>query len=206
MQKKDTTTLPINDTFGDRIQLPFNFETSQMLEEARALQLDSFEYYNVIPLRSPAHLVDTSLPFPPPAEDYADGSWTDWLDTAALEKSPYLTQVVDFFKENTTVTLVRILRLAPHSVVKEHTDPTLGLEIEKSVIRLTIPILNNKDVTFYLNDTPVLMEPGECWYMRLTDPHKVINNGDEERINLTIDVIPNDWIRQIIKESGQNMS
>ncbi|MGG6231679.1 aspartyl/asparaginyl beta-hydroxylase domain-containing protein [Tenacibaculum sp. SDUM215027] len=204
MQTSDTTTTPKNDMFSDRIKLPFNFETAKMLKEAKALQLDNFEYYNVIPLRSPAHLVDTSLPFPPPANDYADGSWTNWLDTASLKKSPYLTSVVDFFKENTTVTLVRLLRLAPQSVVKEHTDPTLGLEIEKSVIRLTVPILNNENVTFYLSDTPVLMESGECWYMRLTDPHKVINNGDEERINLTIDMIPNDWIRKIIKESEQS--
>lgn len=200
----ETATTTTSNTFGDRIKLPFNFEVPKMFKEAKALQLDNFEYYDVIPLRSPAHLVDTSLPFPPPAEDYADGSWTDWLDTNALKKSPYLTSVIDFFKENTTVNLVRLLRLAPHSTVKEHTDPTLGLEIEKSVIRLTIPILNNENVTFYLNNTPVLMKPGECWYMRLTDPHKVINNGDEERINLTIDMIPNDWIRQLIRESEQN--
>jgi len=203
MQTSDTT-ISTKNTFNDRIKLPFNFEVAKMLEEAKALQLDNFEYYDVIPLRSPAHLVDTSLPLPPPAEDYADGSWTDWLDTNALKKSPYLTSVIDFFKENTTVNLVRLLRLAPHSTVKEHTDPTLGLEIEKSVIRLTIPILNNENVTFYLNNTPVLMKPGECWYMRLTDPHKVLNNGDEERINLTIDMIPNDWIRQVIRESEQN--
>jgi len=185
----------------DRIKLPFNFEVVKILEETKILQSGNFEYYDVIPLRSPAHLVDTSLPFPPPAEDYADGSWTDWLDTSALNKSPYLTSIVNFFKEHTTVNLVRLLRLAPHATVKEHTDPTLGLEIEKSVIRLTIPILNNENVTFYLNNTPVLMKPGECWYMRLTDPHKVINNGNEERINLTIDIIPNDWIKQVIKES-----
>ncbi|MGQ3679089.1 aspartyl/asparaginyl beta-hydroxylase domain-containing protein [Tenacibaculum discolor] len=200
----ETVTTKTSNTFSDRIKLPFNFDTTKMLEEAKALQLDNFEYYDVIALRSPAHLVDTSLPFPPPAEDYADGSWTDWLDTNALKKSPYLTSVIDFFKENTTVNLVRLLRLAPYSTVKEHTDPTLGLEVERSVIRLTIPILNNDNVTFYLNDTPVLMKPGECWYMRLTDPHKVINNGDEERINLTIDMIPNDWIRRVIKESAQN--
>lgn len=186
---------------SDRVKLPFIFEKSKMLEEAKAvLQLKDFEYYDVVPLRSPAHLVDTSLPFPPPCGDYADGSWTDWLDTDALKKSPYLNSIVNFFKENTIVTLVRLLRLAPDAIVKEHTDPTLGLEIEKSVIRLTIPILNNEKVTFYLNDTPVLMKPGECWYMRLTDRHKIINNGTEERINFTIDIIPNDWIRQIIKE------
>ena len=165
------------------------------------LTLDQFEYYKVIPLRSPAHIVDPSLPFPPPAEDYADGSWTDWLDTPQLKKSPYLISVINHFREHTEVTLVRLLRLAPGSVIKEHTDPTLALEVERSVIRLTIPILNKDKVVFYLNEIPVPMQPGECWYLRLTDPHKVTNHGDTERINLTIDMIPNAWMRKIIEDS-----
>ena len=186
---------------NDRIQLPFTFDAPKMLAEFKALKLKNFEYYDVIPLRAPAHTVDTSLPFPPPADDYADGSWTDWLDTNNLKESPYLTSVVDTFREHTKVTLVRLLRLAPDSIVKEHTDPTLALEVQKSVIRLTIPIDNNEKVTFLLNGVPVLMKPGECWYLKLDDPHEVINNGNTERINLTIDMIPNDWVRKMIADS-----
>ena len=185
----------------DRIKLPLTFDADKMLAEFEALKLNNFEYYNVIPLRAPAHTVDSSIPMPPPAADYADGSWCDWLDTEHLETSAYLKSVVDTFKENTKVTLVRLLRLAPNSVVQQHTDPTLGLEIHSSVIRLTIPILNKEGVQFFLNDTEVLMQPGECWYLRLTDPHRVLNNGASERVNLTIDMIPNDWIRSIIMES-----
>ncbi|MGH1386891.1 aspartyl/asparaginyl beta-hydroxylase domain-containing protein [Kordia sp.] len=185
----------------DRVKLPFQFDAEKMLAEFEALKLNQFEYYNVIPLRAPAHTVDTSLPFPPPADDYADGSWCDWLDTNYLEESPYLQSVIDTFKANTKVTLVRLLRLAPDSVVQQHTDPTLGLEVHASVIRLTIPILNKEGIQFFLNDSEVPMQPGECWYLRLTDPHRVINNGKTERVNLTIDMIPNDWIRGIIKES-----
>ncbi len=186
---------------NDRIQLPFNFNVAKILLETKALANEQFEYYKVIQLRAPAHLVDTNLPFPPPAEDYADGSWTDWLNTPELEKSPYLKSIVDIFQENTTVTLVRLLRLAPNSIVKEHTDPTLGLTVKKSVIRLTIPILNNDEMVFNLDKSPVNMKPGECWYLDLTKPHEVINNVNEERINLTIDMIPNKWIRDIIEKS-----
>ncbi|PTX62749.1 aspartyl/asparaginyl beta-hydroxylase [Kordia periserrulae] len=187
----------------DRVKLPFTFDAEKMLAEFEALKLQQFEYYNVIPLRAPAHTVDTSLPFPPPADDYADGSWCDWMDTDYLKSSPYLNEVIDTFKAKTKVTLVRLLRLAPNSVVQQHTDPTLGLEVHKSVIRLTVPILNKEGIQFFLNDTEVPMQPGECWYLRLTDPHRVINNGNTERVNLTIDMIPNDWIREIIKESDQ---
>uniref|UniRef100_UPI0040484260 aspartyl/asparaginyl beta-hydroxylase domain-containing protein n=2 Tax=Roseivirga sp. TaxID=1964215 RepID=UPI0040484260 len=182
----------------DRVKLPFQFDADKMLAEIKKIGMNDFIYYNVIQLRAPAHLVDPSLPFPPPADDYADGSWTDWLDTKDLKSSPYLMSVIDTFRTHTKVTLVRILRLAAGNVVKEHTDPTLGLEVEKSVVRLTIPILINEHVDFFLNGTGVDMRPGECWYLRLTDPHSVVNSGATDRINLTIDMIPNDWLRSII--------
>jgi len=194
-------TIESTATIKDRIQLPFHFDVKKLQKEVNILAKGQFEYYKVIQLRSPAHLVDTSLPFPPPAEDYADGSWTDWLNTAALEKAPYLKSIIEMFQEKTTVTLVRLLRLAPYSVVKEHRDPTLGLEVEKSVIRLTIPIFNNEKMVFNLNHTPVKMKPGQCWYLRLTDVHEVINHVNEERINLTLDMIPNTWLYNLISNN-----
>ena len=187
---------------SDRKRLPHSFDALKMKEEVLALNLKPYIYYDVLPLRSPAHLVDTSLPFPPPAEDYADGSWTDWLNTPELNASPYLTSIVDKYSEHTKVTLVRLLRLASGSEVKEHTDPTLALEVDRSVIRLTIPIITNDEVEFFLNETVVPMQPGECWYLRLSDPHKINNHGTSERINFSIDMIPNKWVRELIN-SGE---
>lgn len=187
----------------DRIKLPFSFDVEKMQEDIKSLKFHNFIYYDAVPLRAPAHLVDPSLPMPPPADDYADGSWTDWLDSQSLLDSPYLTEVVNFFKERTTVTLVRLLRLEPGAVVKEHTDPTLGIEIHKSVVRLTVPIVSNPEVEFYLNNETVPMELGECWYLRLTDPHRVVNGGKTERVNMTIDMIPNEWLKSEILNAQQ---
>lgn len=196
-----TEVLQPTDTKSDRIKLPLTFDVEKMKKEVEALDLNAFVYYNVMPLRSPAHIVDTSLPFPPPAEDYADGSWTDWLNTPQLEASPYLKSIVEKFQEKTTVTLVRILRLEKGNEVKEHRDVTLGLQEKKSVIRLTIPIIKDENADFYLNNKLVTMKPGECWYLRLTDPHRVVNNSDTDRINITLDMIPNEWVRNMILEN-----
>ena len=185
--------------FRDRIKLPMSFDADKMIAEFEELKLTHFEYYDVISLRGPAHMIDPSRPFPPPADDYADGSWTEWLDSPYLTRSEYLKSVVDYFRAHTKVTLVRLLRLAPGALVAEHTDPTLGLEIHKSVIRLTIPIIKSEEVDFYLNSEIVPMKPGECWYMRLTDPHKINNRGETERINFTIDMIPNEWVVNMIE-------
>jgi hypothetical protein len=188
---------------GDRYRLPMSFDAERMAQDVSALQLGTFVEYDVMPLRAPAHIVDPAIPPPPPTADYADGSWTDWLDTAALVASPYLSQVIDTFRAKTRVTLVRLLRLAAGGVVKEHCDPTLGLHIESSVIRLTVPVLVNDDVEFYLNGRLVPMRPGECWYLRLTDPHRIVNAGSTERINLSIDMQPNAWVRSILAERSQ---
>ncbi len=188
-------------TTKDRIKLPFTYDAERLKKEINSDTFQDFIYYDVKLLRGPAHMVDTSLPPPPPAEDYADGSWTDWLDTEELKKSPYLMEIVDQFRQHTTVNLVRLLRLAPGSVVREHNDPTLALEEEKSMIRLTIPIATDEKVEFYLNDKIVPMKEGECWYMRLSDRHRINNGWDQERINLTIDMIPNDWVRNTILDS-----
>lgn len=196
-----TTATPTTQTISDRVQLPFLFDVEKMKQEVHNLSLQNYIYYSVMPLRAPAHLVDRSLPFPTATTGFADGSWTDWLDTPDLKRSPYLTEVVDTFRKHTKVTLVRLLRLGAGETVKEHTDPTLGLHIEESVIRLTIPIITTDKVVFWLNGTPVPMQAGECWYLRLTDPHKILNGGTTERINLTIDMIPNDWVRAQIENA-----
>ena len=187
-----------SDSISDRIRLPVSFDAARMQREIEDMNLGEFIYYDVMPLRAPAHLVDPTRPAPLPAEDYADGSWTEWLDTALLADSAYLTEVVNSFRAHTTVTLVRLLRLEAAAIVKEHTDPTLGLEQQRSVIRLTIPIQTNAGVEFFLNDEPVPMQPGECWYLRLSDPHRIVNAGATERINLSIDTVPNDWLRSLL--------
>ncbi len=185
-------------TVGDRVKLPLAFDVSRMQAEIRALPLHEFIHYSVLPLTTPKPKPKSSEP----VDDYADGSWANWLDTSLLEACPYLTSIVRDFRSKTDVTLVRLLRLAPGGVVAEHTDPTLGLEQERSVIRLTIPIVGNDGATMFVNDEPVPMQAGECWYLRFSDPHRVVNESDMERINMSIDMIPNDWVRSMIEEAA----
>lgn len=181
------------------IKLPLAYDVERLQQDIARLKLQPFVHYDVLPLRSPAHLVDPALPFPNSVGDYADGSWTPWLNTSLMEACcPYIQEIITTLQQHVTVNLVRILRLAPHGRIDEHTDPTLGLQIERAMVRLTIPISVHDSTCFYLNQQLVPMQPGECWYMRLTDPHYVDNPSDQERINLTIDVVPNDWLYEVL--------
>ena len=94
-------------------------------------------------------------------------------------------------------TNVRLLRLEPGGELKEHTDPQLNLQFQNQV-RLHVPVFTNELVEFMLNGTAVPLLPGELWYMRLSDPHSVRNHGYTERIQLSIDVVVNEWIEKMI--------
>jgi hypothetical protein len=181
----------------DRVKLPLTFDVAAMQGEVAALPLREFVHYSVLPLTSPVARGG-------PVDDYADGSWADWPATELLDASPYLTSIVDHFRSHTDVTLVRLLRLAPGAIIDPHTDPTLGLHIKRSVIRLTVPIATNDRVAFFLNEVAVPWQPGECWYLRFTDTHRTVNMGTTERIHLTIDMIPNSWLRRLIDDAADS--
>lgn len=166
----------------DRVKLPFHYDAALMRSEYDAMGLHPFIYYSSIMLRLPHE----RRPEDPPTS------------------YPYIMSIIEDFNLHTHVSLGRILRLEPGAEVREHCDPMLGLEIPDSVVRLTIPIFGGDGVTFYLNDRPVPMKPGECWYMKLSDQHRILHGGTEERVNLTLDVKPNDWVRDLIQKSYQD--
>jgi hypothetical protein len=91
---------------------------------------------------------------------------------------------------------VRLLRLAPGSVIREHSDFDLGEELGE--VRLHVPVVTNPNVEFYLAGKRVAMEAGECWYLDLSLPHRVQNRGASERVHLVVDCVLNDWLRHLI--------
>ena len=89
--------------------------------------------------------------------------------------------------------------IAPGSVIKEHTDYDLSLEDGNA--RLHIPVTTNQQIEFRLNDRQIRMNEGECWYLRLSDPHSVSNHSNEDRVHLVIDASVNAWLDNIISNS-----
>ena len=69
-----------------------------------------------------------------------------------------------------------------------------GLCTDFGAGRLHIPIKSSSQVDFRVNGTPVTMAPGECWYLRLSDPHSVSNRGSSDRIHLVIDAKVDAWL------------
>jgi len=183
----------------DHYQLPFSFAPEKLQADLRTLLqndtlwTDHFVTANysgswsVIPLRANAGATH------PIKMIYSDPTSKDYVDTPFLQSCPFFQEVLGNFP--TTLYAVRLMRLASGSVIKEHRDH--DLDLASGCVRIHIPVVTNPQLYFYLNDRRVVMNEGECWYLRLSDPHRVENQGPD-RVHLVIDMAVNDWVRKVL--------
>lgn len=182
--------------FPEAVRLPMNFDARRLQESLEILQNDYWvEHFiknnyqgdwSVMPLtalegRNHPILMASSVP--------GEG---DFVPTPFLEKVSYIQKVIESFEAN--YLSIRMMRLGPDSEIKEHQDP----DLDEKEVRLHIPIQTNPQVSFYLNQKIVKMNVGECWYLRLSDPHRVVNASDQARVHLVMDFELNDWLEDLI--------
>jgi hypothetical protein len=182
----------------DRLRLPLAFDAVRLAADLGNLGENWTPHFvrqnysgewGVIPLRAPGGETH------PIRLIYPDPMQKTFVDTAALLASRYFREVLSSFQS--TLRATRLMRLAPGSVINEHSDP--GLRFEEGVARIHIPVLTNPDVEFYLNGSRVLMTAGSCWYLRLSDPHRVANRGQTDRVHLVIDLEVNEWLVNLFR-------
>lgn len=115
-------------------------------------------------------------------------------DTSMYDQFPEVREILKDFGD--VVHRVRFMRLKPGGgELERHTDqvdPDSGGSMGK-VARLHFPIKTNENVIFTVWDTKgkkqeVHMKAGECWFLDTRKPHMAVNNGDEERIHLVVDI------------------
>ena len=169
----------IAESLPDRIKLDKEFDVSRMTEEVRLIISEmpsaAFIYYSAI------ELLDGEV------EDPAGFGWDDPM----LKGCSYFQEAFRFIE--TEIASIRLMRLGAGEEIKEHSDPMLDA-CHREVVRLTVPIISDENTTFWLNGTVVPMQPGETWYLKLSERHRVQNSGPVERVNMSIDVMWNDWL------------
>jgi Aspartyl/Asparaginyl beta-hydroxylase len=185
----------------DRIRLNLIFDPERLKKDLQKLEesvwIEHFVKQNfsgnwsIIPLRACAgttHPIQM-ISYQPDCKEY--------VNTEYLETCDYFKEVLSNFK--CYLQNVRLMKLSAGSEIKEHSD--LDLDFESGKARLHIPIKTNNKVKFYLNDNRVKMNEGECWYLRLSNPHRVINSSKEDRVHLVIDALVNDWLKDLFEKS-----
>ncbi|HTF06131.1 MAG TPA: aspartyl/asparaginyl beta-hydroxylase domain-containing protein [Bacteroidia bacterium] len=124
-----------------------------------------------------------------------------FVPTPLMEKCAYFNEIISSLqceKES-----VRLLRLAPGSVIKEHRDRKLAYEYDS--FRLHIPIQTNSLIDFMVGGERLDMNGGECWYANFDLPHSVTNNSSIDRVHLVIDCIRNEWTDKLFAEAGYDL-
>ena len=127
----------------------------------------------------------------------SDPSATEFEDTPAMDACPSFRDVANAFGAEPHS--VRLMRLTPGSVIKEHNDGNLS--VEHGTVRLHAPITTNPNVVFEVNRRAVVMSPGEAWYLRLSDPHSVANHGTTDRVHLVIDLPMNPTLEAMMEQA-----
>ena len=183
----------------DAIQLDLRFDPERLQNDLQcAADLGWTDHFvkrnyegswSVIALRAPATASH------PVQMIYSDPTCTEFADTPILQQCPYFREVLAQFPSE--LHAVRLMRLASGSHIKEHTD--VGLDWDAGMIRVHVPVATNPGVEFYLNRRRIIMQEGECWYLRLSDPHSVSNNGTSDRVHLVIDAVANSDMRQLLE-------
>ena len=184
--------------FPDRLRLPFAFDPALLARDLRNLSAEWIQHFvranyegdwSVIPLRAPAgetHPIRMIYPAP---------GATAFVDTELLNASPYFREVLTAFE--CPLRTVRLMRLTPGSIIKEHSDHELSFE--DGMVRIHIPVATNDGVEFCLNGSRIVMEAGSSWYLRLSDPHRVVNRGTTDRVHLVVDGFVNEWVTDLFE-------
>ncbi len=193
--------MPTDHRFPDRLRLPLAFDPARLEADLAALHADWTAHFvtqnydgdwSAIALRAPA---GESHPI---RMIYSDPACTDFVDTPALAAAPYFRAVLGAFA--CPLHAVRLMRLTPGSVIKEHRDHDLAFE--DGSVRLHIPVVTNEAVDFRLNGVPCPMTAGSCWYLRLSDPHSVANRGPADRIHMVIDAAVDGWLEALFARAA----
>ena len=185
----------------DRLRLPLDFAPGPLAADMAAITLTGWTRHfvrqnyegdwDVIPLRAAAgarHAIQMI---------YSDPACADFADTPLLAASPSFRRVLAAFA--CPLQAVRLMRLTPGSLIREHRDHDLCFE--DGTVRIHVPVTTNDGVDFRLNGVRCVMAPGSVWYLRLSDPHSVANRGGTDRVHLVIDAAVNDWLGALFERA-----
>ncbi len=182
------------DTLVPSVKLPLRFDPA-VLEadldripgERWTAHFNTGDYegdWSAVALRGPAGAVH------PIQEIAANPGTGEWADTELVAACPAFAQVMGTFR--CPLHSVRLLRLAPGAVIREHTDHSLSFA--DGEVRIHLPVRTSSAVRFHLNGELVPLQAGDVWYLNVNLPHSVENRGPEPRVHLVLDCEVNDWL------------
>ena len=95
---------------------------------------------------------------------------------------------------------VRLMKLEAGTIIAKHTDKVDKDIKTGKIVRLHVPVITHEEVlmTSWLPGgiAEFHMKKGSCWWLDVSQPHKVVNKSDIDRVHLVIDIYNNDVIKE----------
>lgn len=173
-------------------------ELAQLMQQPWVDHVNRKDYsggWDVLPLRCQREHIDAH----PVLQGFAIANGEDWQDLPVLATCPAIKTFLQTL--GCPLKSVRLMRLKAGAEIKPHRD--YGLSLEYGEARLHFSLQTSDKIHFYVNRQRVPMNAGELWYINVDQEHAVQNRGDEDRINLVIDCVANDWLRERVMSGWQ---
>ena len=142
--------------------------------------------WDVLPLRCQRQHLHAH----PILQGFAIAEGDDWENLPVLEQCPQIQHLLNQLQ--CPIKAARLMRLKAGAEIKPHRDHELSIEFGEA--RLHMPIHTSAAVSFLVDNNIIPMDAGELWYFNADHVHEVYNRGSEDRINLVIDCVANDWL------------
>jgi len=157
-------------------KLPLQFDATQLAEEVLSLNDEDW-------IPHPDHFKgNSSVPLISLNGEINNDFNGQMKMTRTLSKLTYLQQVIASFGE--VFGRSRLMRLSPNCEVPLHTDTSYHW---LKRVRIHIPIITDENVIFHCADKKVHMAAGETWIFDSWKQHKVVNQGQTNRVHLVVD-------------------
>ena len=175
------------------LKLPFEFDVDLIKKELAQFSKTEFQdiYNPSVQLETLwlKHFIEPII---------GDDGLPVFLPNDALKKCPHLLSIFETFQCN--VETFRMHTLDPGASIQKHRDT--GYSYEHGQVRLHIPVQTNDKVQILVDDQPVPMKIGECWYCNFHIEHEVRNNSNQSRVHIILDCIVNDWLTGVFEKAG----
>lgn len=169
-------------------------EVEQLLQQQWVDHVNKKDYqggWDVLPLRCQQQHVNAH----PVLQGFAIADGDDWENLPVLQLCPTIESIFDQLQ--CPIKAARLMRLKAGAEIKPHRDNELSIEFGEA--RVHVPIHTSTAVSFIVDNKKIPMRAGELWYFNANQVHEVYNRGAEDRINLVIDCVANDWLCEQIR-------
>lgn len=107
-----------------------------------------------------------------------------------------LSSIYEFLERSFSGKIIRaeVITMNPYSRIRTHKDRGDILFLGR---RIHIPIKTNDKVIFKVNEDSLHMKASNMYEINNSKYHSVVNNSNEDRIHLIIDVLPEEYTKEI---------